>query len=296
MDLLENDGLQVSVINSQAKTVDLEIVSVASNKYRELLLKGRRKLLGLSTNPTYENRLDLLGIPKRKNNAKRRIWYTGENLRVPFEANFDGYLSFDPSDEALNNAYLPLWMLSVGWFSNSRNLGRVGTNTHINDLIRGRELLEPKNKMICAFVGNPEPVRLRTIREFSKVFEVDVFGAYYGNFIKSKMSVAPNYRYSLSFENDLYPGYVTEKIVEAYLAGNVPIHRGLFDSDSEVEFNPKAFINFNDFKDTKDVCNYISSLSESSYNELYCQPLILEFPKLDKIRKVLTSEHLNFRI
>jgi len=287
VDLLEAQGMQVSVIHSDTRIVDVEIVSVFSNKYRELFVKGRRRLIGLNNIPTFENRLDILGVPKRKNNSKRRIWYTGENVRVPFEADFDGYLSFDPSDENLNNAYLPLWMLSVGWFRNSRNLGRIGSNTHIDHLISGRKLMEPKTKVVCAFVGNPEPIRLRTIREFSSVFEVDVFGAYYGKFIKSKMDVAPQYRFSLSFENDLYPGYVTEKLAEAYLSGNVPIYRGLFDSNSEIKFNPKSFLNFIDFKSTDDICNYIASMNESSYEEMYSQPLILEIPKLDKIRKVL---------
>ncbi|CAN2213902.1 Glycosyl transferase family 10 [Candidatus Nanopelagicaceae bacterium] len=287
VDLLESEGFQVIVVHSQTQVVDLEIVSVFPKKLNGLLLKGGRKLFGLGNNPTFKNRLDLAGIPERRNRSRRRIWYTGENLRVPFDADFDGYLSFDASDEVLNNAYLPLWMLSVGWFSNSYNLERIGVSTHVKELLAGRKLLKPKSKMICAFVGNPEPIRLRTIREFNETFQVDVFGSYYGNFVASKIEVAPNYRFSIAFENDLYPGYVTEKLVESYLSGNVPIYRGLFDSQSEVKFNTKAFINFNDFKNTGEICSYIASISDNRYEEIYCQPLMLELPKVNVIKKVL---------
>ena len=287
VDLIEDSGFKVCVIESHSIKVDLEIVSVFSYRNRELLIKGGRKLLGLSNNPTYKNRLDHLTLPRRTNNSTRRIWYTGENARVPFEADFDGYLSFDPSDEILRNAYLPLWMLSVGWFSKSPNLIRLGIQTHVTDLISGRKMMKSKDRMICAFVGNPEPVRLRTIQELSNVCKVDLFGSYYGNFVKNKYDVASEYRFSVAFENDLYPGYVTEKIVESYLSLNVPIYRGIFDPRSEIRFNPEAFINIDNFQNTSELSEFVLSMTEREYDRMYSQPLLFEIPNLENIKRIL---------
>lgn len=287
VDLIENDGFKVHVTQSNSVKVDLEIVSVFFNRNRELLVKSGRKLLGLSNNPTFENRLENLAIPKRTMNSIRRIWYTGENLRVPFDAEFDGYLSYDPSSEILNNAYLPLWMLSLGWFSKRHYLTRLGVEAHVTDLLAGRRLVNLKSKHVCAFVGNPEPVRLRTIQQLSKLHQVDVFGSYYGNFVHSKYATALEYKYSISFENDLYPGYVTEKIVESYLSLNVPIYRGLFDPNSEIRFNPEAFIDFNIFENTNDLGQFIRAIGKEDYERIYSQPLLLEIPKLEKISKVI---------
>ncbi|CAK0823016.1 unnamed protein product, partial [Prorocentrum cordatum] len=48
------------------------------------------------------------------------------------------------------------------------------------------------------------------------------------------------YRFALVFENKLVPGYVTEKIVNAFLAGSIPIYWG---SSAVLDvFNADAFI------------------------------------------------------
>ena len=47
------------------------------------------------------------------------------------------------------------------------------------------------------------------------------------NVCRSYDAVARNYRYFLCFENDLYPGYVTEKPIEAWASGSVPLWRGI---------------------------------------------------------------------
>jgi hypothetical protein len=287
LDLIESEGLNASVHQSNSCNVDLEIVSVFSNKKRELVFKSGRRLLGLSNNPTQKNRLANLSIPRRPKGAARRIWYTGENIRIPFQADFDGYLSFDPSHKKTNNAYLPLWMLSVGWFSKSIHSRRIGIETHIDDLLRSRTNSDPKKKDVCAFVGNPEPFRLRFIEELGASLQVDAFGSYFGNFATNKFDVAKDYRFSIAFENDLYPGYVTEKIVESYLVRNVPIYRGILDLNSEIEFNPKAFINLQDYKDADDMSEYISSLSAEEYDRMYSEPLLLKHPKLTDIKNVL---------
>ncbi|MGN0983707.1 MAG: glycosyltransferase family 10 domain-containing protein [Gemmiger sp.] len=61
-----------------------------------------------------------------------------------------------------------------------------------------------------------------------------------GGPVADKQAFLQNYRFNLAFENSASPGYCTEKIVDAFAAGAVPIYWG----DPEIlgEFNPDAFV------------------------------------------------------
>jgi hypothetical protein len=98
----------------------------------------------------------------------------------------------------------------------------------------------------------------------------------------------------LCFENDIYPGYITEKPFEAYLAGTIPLYYGL---DVEGFINPKAVINLIDYDDFESWINYIKEIENSAtkYKKVYEQPLLLKRPELDNItnliRKILEVEN-----
>lgn len=60
------------------------------------------------------------------------------------------------------------------------------------------------------------------------------------DFLDEAVELLKPYRFSLAFENKLVPGYVTEKIVNAFLADSIPIYWG---SKAVLDmFNPDAFI------------------------------------------------------
>lgn len=61
-----------------------------------------------------------------------------------------------------------------------------------------------------------------------------------GGPVADKQAFLRDYRFNLAFENSATPGYCTEKIVDAFAAGAVPIYWG----DPEIlgEFNPDAFL------------------------------------------------------
>eukprot|EP00434_Breviolum_minutum_P003115 symbB.v1.2.002741.t2/scaffold146.1/size298692/22 len=66
------------------------------------------------------------------------------------------------------------------------------------------------------------------------------------SFLDEAIELLRPYKFALVFENKLVPGYVTEKIVNAFLAGCIPIYWG---SRSVLEiFNPEAFIYANDIQ------------------------------------------------
>ena len=70
-------------------------------------------------------------------------------------------------------------------------------------------------------------------------------------------------------ENSIGDGYVTEKIVNVFYSGAIPIYWG--SSNINDLFNKDAFININDFKNLDECIEYISNLSEDDINYMLNQ-------------------------
>ena len=79
-------------------------------------------------------------------------------------------------------------------------------------------------------------------------------------------------KFNLCFESMSYPGYATEKIMHAYLAGTVPIYWG--SETIESDFNAKSMINVHNFAEFSDAIEYIKRIDESDdhYNWMVNQP------------------------
>ena len=41
-----------------------------------------------------------------------------------------------------------------------------------------------------------------------------------------KLKIISNHKFNIAFENSSYPGYVTEKITDAFIANTIPIYWG----------------------------------------------------------------------
>jgi hypothetical protein len=71
------------------------------------------------------------------------------------------------------------------------------------------------------------------------------------------------YNFVFAMENEQWPGYITEKILNVLQAGAIPIYWG--DSNTVAEFfNPKAYIDVNKFKSLEEAAEYIVNLSKDS--------------------------------
>jgi hypothetical protein len=203
------------------------------------------------------------------------IWYSGENIRPPLAEDFHGYLSFDLDNFGGRNAYFPLIFLSLNPFGiNSQK--RLGKNYSAENLLKRRTLSSKKmDNSICVIAGK-HPMRVAAVDELRKYFKVDIFGGMSNYPVGEKYSVAKNYKYMLCFENDLYPGYVTEKLVEAYVCETIPLYWGSTEGNGYL--NPESYINLRDFQDMETWAKQISVLSETQYREIYEQPLLLSEP------------------
>ena len=75
------------------------------------------------------------------------------------------------------------------------------------------------------------------------------------------------YRFSIAFENDIVDGWVTEKIINSFLAGCIPIYDGT--DDVYKYFNKESFINAKDFNSLHELANYVIKVNNDTnlYNK-----------------------------
>jgi len=132
---------------------------------------------------------------------------------------------------------------------------------------------------MAAFIGNMTQVRRRAIAAFSALGQVDVFGAAGTGRVQRKSEIARNYKFILCFENDLFPGYVTEKVVEAWSSGAVPVWWGL---DPLEYINQDAVVNVAAHPSLGSAVRLVSQINHDAdrWHEMVTSPLLNRSPDL----------------
>lgn len=89
-----------------------------------------------------------------------------------------------------------------------------------------------------------------------------------------KMKFQKNYKFSIAFENCMSIGYTTEKLPLSFEANTIPIYWG----NPEVirDFNPKAFINCNDYNSLDEVVQRVIELdnNDEEYMKMLMEPCV----------------------
>jgi hypothetical protein len=271
------EGESVSICSNQ-ENVDLEIHSVF--QVTSLIKKGLDYVKGRYSRQEWNRYLEVhhFGYErKRRKLSPKRIWYTGENLRPPF-LEYDLCLSYDPNDVFTNNYYFPIWYLKMDW-----GLSSTSRRRNPADYLLPRKLLG-NNDFACIFSSYVDPQRARIIDAVEQATPVEKFGLAWGNYVPDKNSLASNYGIQICPENDVYPGYITEKLFEAYDCGNVPVWIG---SDLHGHFNPDAIIDVTN-KSYEDIVDYMTDLiMEDKLTQKRNEPLLKKIPNLDPVREAM---------
>jgi hypothetical protein len=112
---------------------------------------------------------------------------------------------------------------------------------------------------------------------------------------KAKMEFISRYRFHIAFENRMTPGWTTEKFTDAFEACAVPIYWG--DQHALQWFNPKAYVNVNQFRDFGECCDYILHLENNpeDYKKMLSEPPFLnnrvpEIYSQDRLLEFLVRE------
>lgn len=102
-----------------------------------------------------------------------------------------------------------------------------------------------------------------------------------------------DYRFIIAMENKEYPGYLTEKIVNAFAAGAIPIYYG--DRETvEKYFNKEAYINVSDFENLESCVDYVSKLTDVELQrmqdlQVIRNPEVFEYSYYDSVAKDLRN-------
>lgn len=263
-----------------------DFLSRSGDVLRKLEIKGISKIQFQSVFPPkvkknpVQRAISKIGLPPHYelSNADPtclKIWFTGENIRPPLEKNLDAYLSFDLDPFGGRNFYFPLVYLSLNPYTNNFQ-SRLGKEYQTRTLLNQRHLQTSKIRNSICIIAGKHPIRSAVVQEFAKYFQVDVFGGMSAAPVSEKYSIARKYEYMFCLENDLYPGYVTEKLVEAYVCETVPLYWGL--NDGNPYLNNKSFLNLRDFKDIAAWAHHVKEISPKKYFEIYQEPLLLSEP------------------
>lgn len=207
----------------------------------------------------------------------KKVLILAENWRTS-RFGSDYSISFDPHTE--KNYRLPLWqMYLLLW-------------PHLKDSLYNRVRHEDF-KRFCSFtVSNPSNTYRNSMYDkLSSYKKVHSYGkvrmnsmglvkASQGKYWRdAKFEYFNNHthRFSIVYENSSYPGYCTEKLMDAFLVGSIPVYWG--DPTVNKEWNSDAFINVHEWGD--ETLKRIVAMDEDKdmFDEIYRQPVFTEEQK-----------------
>ena len=212
-----------------------------------------------------------------------RIFYTAENFTPNFNLcdygmGFD-WLTFD-------DRYFRLPYYYVRNFSEAYKKAVENKQYNKTDM---------QNRKFCNFVYSNEGADKRRTDFYnllSAYKSIHSGGRYLNNIggrIDDKLKFQQQFKFSIAFENSSTFGYTTEKIIEAKVAGTIPIYWG--NPLISREMNTKAFINCHDFNNFKEVIERTKELdqNDNDFIRMLNEPLFQ-----DTIYEINDNKILNF--
>jgi hypothetical protein len=219
------------------------------------------------------------------------IW---ENIRPNYEfyrfsisSDFDGYQG--------RNCRVPNWYEELAW-----NESFCGPKAAFEGAIQGHgheerveiaRLMAPgeiepvvRPKFCCLVTSYREPYRALAAEALSQIGPVDIFGNVTGApLLQSKYEALRDYRFNLCFENSIFPGYYTEKALQAWAAGCIPLY--FSDPYFGADFNPKAMINRIGFRTLAEFVEAVRRVNDSPglMAQFRREPLLTSRPSLDPV-------------
>ena len=186
-----------------------------------------------------------------------RIAFTGENTLPDFNE-YDYVIGFEYITYEDRYLRWPLYKIYESY--------KEALNKHKN--LNWSEFL--KRDFCCRVVSNGE--NADSFREYifeiiNSVKPVASGGKYKNNLqdgkpVENKKEFLKNYKFNLAIENSFSnSGYTTEKIVDAWAAGCIPIYWG--NKLILKEFNKDAFINCHNFNSLEEIVDYILKLLDN---------------------------------
>lgn len=220
----------------------------------------------------------------------KRIFYTGENVRPNFNE-CDASITFDIDSYNGKNVRLPLWMLYIDWF----NVGSYGNPCGLvppEKIDNNKFSLIKKSKFCSIVVNHLNNGRAEIIEAFKKYKQIDGKGRPFNNWDygeDKKYEFNSQYKFTVCFENTIYPGYHTEKLFHAKVAGCIPLYFGA--KTVNMDFNPECFLNLIDFNSIDELVDRVRHIDSDNdlYQKYKSAPLFSRPQNLDDIYNKINS-------
>ena len=201
-----------------------------------------------------------------------KIYYTGENLTPDFNA-CDYAIGFDRLEFGDRYLRFPLYYL----------YDEICEKMEGKHILPIEETFAQKTDFCSMTISNSlrNPIYKKLFAGLSAYKHVDSGGKCENNIggpVKDKFSFDYSHKFSIVCENSAYPGYTTEKIVQAFAANCIPIYWG--DPTIGEVFNKKAFVNVQDFDSVGSVFNRVKEIDKNA--DLYVE--MLQTPALADIK------------
>jgi hypothetical protein len=121
--------------------------------------------------------------------------------------------------------------------------------------------------------------RINFINELNKYKKIDMGGKHDNNIggqVKDKIKFLSLYKFSIAMENSKADGYNSEKILDSFLAGTIPIYYGDYMIDEYI--NPKSYILIKGEKDIQEKIEYIKKIDNdiNLYRSILKENVLLE--------------------
>lgn len=222
-----------------------------------------------------------------------RIMYEGENYIPDFNLIDYGICNY-PIKFQDRAFYFPFFIDEFGHCESLVKKDRAYPET----------FLEEKD-LFCNFIAGHESefnIRGNFFKRLNQYKRVESAGRYLNNMPggktvnwddDSKYNLLKRCKFTLCFESTKHEGFITEKIVDAFMADTIPVYYG--SSSVKDVFNPKAFIDVSDFANFEEAINRIIELdtNDEAYLAMLREPIFVNndyIPDmLDAFEKYLCS-------
>ena len=235
-----------------------------------------------------------------------KVYFSAENWEVPNDPSISLYITSSTNEDD-RHLRIPTWMTFINWFTTSSELPHGCTDNPIR--LPVQLALQPhpipfdKRKQFCAFVvSNPTcAIRNEAFHHVNAYKKVNSGGGLYNNIggqleLKypgggcgdlSKHAFFSQHQFTLSFENSQAPGYITEKVLHAKMAGCVPLYWG---TQTDSDFVPNSFINLSSMKSAEQVVEILKKLeARPDLCATIAATPILDEPRRQKAMRMMSA-------
>jgi hypothetical protein len=297
----KDESLILRIIESIQNVEYTEKISKA-----DLIITGPQGLAGLTRTNSPANfirqHLNKLSVGKTisKNQLSLHVSHEAPNLGFADDSQCDYSICSEFSDDKSKILRMPYWFEALDWSDyelKNYGAGRAGVLGKPRELTQKRDTrrLLCKQKKLAIFSTHMNGIRKSVYDNLRKKFIIEGYGPFFDKSIEhhskspfTKYKILTNYIFNLCPENTLFPGYCTEKIVEAYCCNTIPIT--LADPLTvSYDFNKESIINL--YEGYLNMHEYLIEIIENQQKieSIACEPLFKLEPTLDHITSFLRA-------